>query len=346
MDMGINSSNAAGAGSSAGRPRFPQTEPNAMYGYIPDNLPRATQNAGQMPAAHMPSAVQNAAMTRPAPTPVTMPAKEPILIPTPVAMPRPVTPPMMQPAMMPQMSPTFNQMMPQPVAPPMNQTFTPSVSPAVNPTFSPSFNPSFNQPYNPSINLTLEMDNCMEHAPQPTPYAQPAAVQGASMQMPAMTAPAAMQMPTAVKAAQATMPCYGPDAMRYADTLKDFINDEYHDCMYYSALARRAPTACAQRVFRMIANDEKCHARKLAAAYFLITGKQYMPTRCTVDPVNIPCSYAQALRDRYIAEMQGAAEYRQFAAQVTDPCLKQLALDLAQDESQHAQLILEQIQCL
>lgn len=138
--------------------------------------------------------------------------------------------------------------------------------------------------------------------------------------------------------------CFGRDSQAYGNQLLEYINDEYHDYLYYTALTRRAPTAGGRRLFRNIANDEMKHARRWAAAYFLITGKRYFPTRADVPPVTVPANFNTALRDRYMAESRDAIKYRQFASQTSDLCLKRMAIDTSDDERQHAQDILRLIQ--
>jgi rubrerythrin len=138
--------------------------------------------------------------------------------------------------------------------------------------------------------------------------------------------------------------CFGSDAQQYANVLMEYINDEYRDYLYYNMLARRATTNNARRVFRSIAQDELKHAHRWAAAYFLITGKKYFPTRRTVELVTLPSNYSLALRDRYLAESRDAVKYRQFAASTTDRCLKRMATDTSDDERQHAQDLLGLIQ--
>lgn len=138
--------------------------------------------------------------------------------------------------------------------------------------------------------------------------------------------------------------CFGSNSKQYADKLMEFINDEYRDSMYYNILSRRSQSASTRRLFREIANDELKHARRFAAAYFLITGKRYFPTRQTVEPVNVPQSFLQALRERYLAESRDVVKYRMFAQQTADRCLRRIALETADDERDHAEDIMELIQ--
>jgi len=138
--------------------------------------------------------------------------------------------------------------------------------------------------------------------------------------------------------------CFGTASQIYAQQLMEYINDEYRDYLYYTILSKRSISANARRIFRNIAADELKHSRRFASAYFLITGKRYLPTRSTVNPIIVPASYNQALRDRYIAESKDAVKYRQFASSTTDRCLKRMAMDTSNDERSHAHEILALIQ--
>lgn len=138
--------------------------------------------------------------------------------------------------------------------------------------------------------------------------------------------------------------CFDKDSQTYAKQLMEYINDEFHDHIYYVTLARRAPTQTARRIFHEMAEDELRHARQWAAAYFLITGKRYFPTRNTIGPVNVPSNYSDALRERYMEEGRSALEYRRFASSVSDRCLRRMALETSDDERRHAQEIMRLIQ--
>jgi rubrerythrin len=138
--------------------------------------------------------------------------------------------------------------------------------------------------------------------------------------------------------------CFGSSSTQYADRLMEFVNDEYSDHLYYQTLSRKAAASGTRKLFKSIAADELLHSKRFAAAYFLITGKRYFPTRTSIEPVVVPASYIQALRDRYLAESRDAVKYRTFAQQTSDRCLKRIAEATSNDEKQHAQDILELIQ--
>ncbi|CDZ24269.1 hypothetical protein CCDG5_1152 [[Clostridium] cellulosi] len=138
--------------------------------------------------------------------------------------------------------------------------------------------------------------------------------------------------------------CFGSDSTQYADRLMEFVNDEFSDYLYYIQLSKRAPTQSARRIFRQFSEDEIGHARRFAAAYFLITGKRYFPTRNSVEPVVVPPLYIQALRQRYLAESRDAVKYRLFSQHTRDLCLKKIAVDTSEDERKHAQKLMELLQ--
>jgi rubrerythrin len=136
--------------------------------------------------------------------------------------------------------------------------------------------------------------------------------------------------------------CYGRESEKYAPQIKQFINGEYRDSLYYNILSRKSPTAKAKRIFSNISRDELHHSKKWRTAYFLITGERYIPSRANIEPIVVPSLYSKALRERYIDESADIIKYRNFAASVdNDICLKKLATDISDDEFQHANLILD-----
>lgn len=138
--------------------------------------------------------------------------------------------------------------------------------------------------------------------------------------------------------------CFGSSSQQYADCLLEFIYDEYVGCQSYCALANRVPSSYARRVFRCLAESERRHSNRFVTAYFLITGKRFCPARNDFDAtVSTSQSYCETLRQLYFEESCDAAKYRTFAGKVTDPCLKKLALELAEDEKRHAQQIMDLI---
>lgn len=110
------------------------------------------------------------------------------------------------------------------------------------------------------------------------------------------------------------------------ETLAEWIACELADCEAYRALAKCGFSA----VFRALANDEACHARKLSALYFLLTGCR--PAVCPAAKED--ACLRSAVRSRFAQELKGAEAYRAAAAQW--PAHAALFCALANDEARHA----------
>jgi len=130
--------------------------------------------------------------------------------------------------------------------------------------------------------------------------------------------------------------CLGQGSARYAPLLQEMIDGETEDWRLYQMLARRAAGSGA-RMLGSMAADERRHVRKLSAAYFLITGERWQPRGQEGSrPVQ---EVMTGLREQFIQEQREAAAYQGAAAESSDPCLRQLFRELAQEEGMHARMI-------
>lgn len=118
--------------------------------------------------------------------------------------------------------------------------------------------------------------------------------------------------------------------------LLQFIEDELRDRCTYLALSRKTRNRTEMRCLAAIGAAEACHAKKLEAAYFIMTGKQ----PCVKAP-QMPkiCCFTDELRNRYHNEKKGSEEYMRAAERAEDERLKNLLLCLARDEAEHADMI-------
>lgn len=137
-------------------------------------------------------------------------------------------------------------------------------------------------------------------------------------------------------------PCLGEAAKGDVDRLKELMTLAKAGAMAGRALARRSngPTA---KAMSLLAQDHRSAFRRLSAAYFLITGKRYVP-QCTA-PV-LPASLPLALRQQFVWEQQWELKNSQAAQATADPCLRALYQELAQEGAYHAgaiRSILEQM---
>lgn len=130
--------------------------------------------------------------------------------------------------------------------------------------------------------------------------------------------------------------CLGPASAVHGAELQAFIEGELSDFRTYQALARRC-TGQAARTLGTIASDERRHAKRLSAAYFLISGVRYWPLERAA--VKVDGAYWSTLRNRFLAEQKGQAAYRAAAEGTEDPCLRELYLELAEEEESHGWLV-------
>jgi len=125
-------------------------------------------------------------------------------------------------------------------------------------------------------------------------------------------------------------------------SLQRFIAGEWKDARTYRALARQVFGKDA-RLLSQIADDEKSHARRLAAAYFVLSGIQLRPTK---NEVYFRGGYPGILRQRLMEEQQGAEAYRTAAANTSDPWLRDTYNTMAEDELIHARQIYSILEAL
>ena len=117
--------------------------------------------------------------------------------------------------------------------------------------------------------------------------------------------------------------------------LQAFIADELSDWRTYQTLARRIPGGNGRALMGMAA-DERRHAGRLSAAYFLLSGVKFWPP---AEPELPREGWMAILRRRYWAERKGAEAYRTAAGHTGDSALRELYLELAGDEEAHAGII-------
>ena len=130
--------------------------------------------------------------------------------------------------------------------------------------------------------------------------------------------------------------CLGQNSAMYAPLLREMMDGETEDFRTYQALARRAG-GNATRMLSTMAADERRHAKRLAAAYFLITGEQYRSPN--LNGSRPPMDLMTGLREQFIQEQRGASAYQGAAQETGDPCLRQLFQELGQEEMAHARMI-------
>lgn len=157
-----------------------------------------------------------------------------------------------------------------------------------------------------------------------------------------LPAPRAAAVPMAVDSSGSDepeagdVPCLGNGGVDHTALLQDYIRQELADWRTYQLLARRA-TGAAARTLAAMAADERRHAKRLSAAYFLIAGVRFLPDPpAAVQPRG---SFWGTLRERFWKEQQGASAYAAAAEETADCCLAALYRELSCEEAAHADLL-------
>lgn len=141
--------------------------------------------------------------------------------------------------------------------------------------------------------------------------------------------------------AEDAVPCLGSGSAPHGSQLQTCILFELESWQLYRHLARRV-TGSASRTLSALASEKHRHARRLAAAYFLISGVRYWPTDRLATPRF--SAWLGTLRTRFTQEQRQESRYRTAACDTSDPCLADLYGELAQgcaDQAAVLRLLLE-----
>lgn len=114
--------------------------------------------------------------------------------------------------------------------------------------------------------------------------------------------------------------------------LRQQVLEALEGWQHYRHLARRTRGGAA-RTLSALAADQHRQARRLSAAYFLLSGLRYWPTESLPAPM-IP-SFWGALRQRHQAEQQSELSYRLAADDTDDSTLLELYDQLAEGCRNH-----------
>ncbi|MGI6498446.1 MAG: hypothetical protein ACOX0U_06460 [Oscillospiraceae bacterium] len=130
-------------------------------------------------------------------------------------------------------------------------------------------------------------------------------------------------------------PAPKPAAPGWEKQIMAFIADEHADAQYYRKMARCYQT-CGN-VFSAMCADEQRHAKRLSAILFLRACIR-IPVCRQKRPLPLP-DYCDALRVRILEERKGAAAYQAAGENEKDETLRQVYLELAQEEREHARAL-------
>jgi hypothetical protein len=130
------------------------------------------------------------------------------------------------------------------------------------------------------------------------------------------------------------VPMLGRSSAVYGGQLQRQVQDALECWQMYRHLARRWGAVSGSRTLSALASEKHKSARRLAAAYFLISGVRYWPADRLQTP-KIP-SLQGVVRRGFQAEQQRELAYRAAASDTQDQALAELYLDLADQSRAHS----------
>ena len=163
--------------------------------------------------------------------------------------------------------------------------------------------------------------------------AEPAGPAASPVPAPAAPEPARPEAAAQMPGAEPNPCCMGTAAQEELGVLEGFIEAELADRRVYQALAQRAP-AFARKTLRELADASAAAARRMMAAYYLITGTCYRPAvaRGRINPGN----WCPALRERYHVEACNGMNYLRAGEETSDHCLGRLLKALGEESYRQA----------
>ena len=182
-------------------------------------------------------------------------------------------------------------------------------------------------------------------APVSTPPAVSPAAVPAGPEVPAVPVPAeaglTVRQESQLPGAERNPCCMGTEAEEMLDVITGYVEAALSDRRYLLALIRQAP-AWARKPLREIAEDLQNQARRLTAAYYLITGQCYRPS---VSGSRIYVGrWCPALRERYHAAACSGLNYARSADDTADPCLSKLFEEMSKESYGHAETLMGLLQ--
>ncbi len=132
--------------------------------------------------------------------------------------------------------------------------------------------------------------------------------------------------------------CLGPACAPCLPLLRELAAGKLDLARAYRSMARQAGGGTG-RTLSALAGDEERHARRLAAAAFLISGE-----RRALSPHSArsgkPCSLSLALRRAFQEEQRAGLVFRTAREELSDPALRQLMEDIAREDAGHVRTVL------
>lgn len=141
---------------------------------------------------------------------------------------------------------------------------------------------------------------------------------------------------------QAVLPWSESCAAGLEGFMQEMIRREVTDWHHYRCLARKV-SGSASRTLNAMAAEEMQMAKRLSAVWFLVSGERSWPEK--TGPVQLG-DYPNALRDRYLQELQDAGLYDNAATECSEAEFGDVFTEAAQLNRRHAQTLRELVEQL
>lgn len=133
---------------------------------------------------------------------------------------------------------------------------------------------------------------------------------------------------------------YGMDFTREAlcislNLIKEAVEDEKSDQMFYDYLMSKAPTKEEKEIIKSIKKDEKKHAKWFKEIYKCYTGIQLKENEDSGD-YEKPKSYIDGIKKAIFGELKAMEKYRVIRQGIPSRCYRDMVLTILTDEMKHA----------
>ncbi|PWW04772.1 rubrerythrin [Paenibacillus cellulosilyticus] len=116
--------------------------------------------------------------------------------------------------------------------------------------------------------------------------------------------------------------------------IREAVQDERHDELFYEELIRLAPTQAQQEIITSIREDERGHNRMFRSMYKELTGQDIAPPANV--PFQKPASYVDGLTQALFGELSAVEKYRAIWSGLPAGVYQNTVLGIILDEQKHA----------
>jgi Uncharacterized conserved protein len=138
--------------------------------------------------------------------------------------------------------------------------------------------------------------------------------------------------PTAYR--QAFQPLWQTTFQQALAMIREAVQDEAHDEMFYEELIRLAPDQMQRNIIASIRDDERGHNQMFRKIYRDLTGQEIGPAPNV--PFNKPVSYLDGLVSALFGELSAVEKYRSIWSGLIDAIYQNTVLGIIMDEQKHA----------